>query len=69
MDDPFGNALMIEVKDLLSKNKILEERWSARTDTKAVLVVRDRRAVIGRDHGLGTGLRGGALMSLTAGGY
>ena len=42
---------MIEVENLLAKMKIFEQRGSARSDAKRVLVIRDGHALLGRQYG------------------
>ena len=39
MDDPFGDALVIEMRDLLAQNEIFEQRGAARVRAQRVLVV------------------------------
>ncbi len=48
VDDAFRDAFVIEVRDLLAENEVFEQRRSARICFQRVLVVRDRRALIGR---------------------
>ena len=52
MDDALGNALMVEVLDLLAQDEILEQRRAASAGLQRVLVVADGHAMIGRDAGL-----------------
>ena len=47
VDNPLGNALMVEVEDLFAQLKVLEQAWSARARLEAVLIVTDRNTVIG----------------------
>jgi hypothetical protein len=61
MDDPLGDALMIEVEDLLT-DEILKQSRTPRPGLQAVLVVRNRHAMIGRQHVSARCL----LMGLTA---
>ena len=46
MNDPLGNSLVIEVKDLLAKMKIFQHRRPAGADLQRVLVVGDRDALL-----------------------
>lgn len=46
MDDALGNALMVEMKDFLAKDEILEQRRAASACFQAVLVVGDAMAEI-----------------------
>jgi hypothetical protein len=50
VDDAFGDALMIEMKNFLAKNEILQQGWTARAAFEAILVVADRDAVVGSEH-------------------
>ena len=43
MDDALGNALMVEVGDLLAEDEVLQQARAARAALQRVLVVRDRR--------------------------
>ena len=47
MDDALGNALVVEVGDLLAEDEVLEQRRPARAGAQRVLVVGDRRALVG----------------------
>src|SRR5690606_28810696 len=47
MNDALGDALMVEVEDLLAEMEILEQRRAARALLEAVLVVGDRHAMLG----------------------
>ena len=47
MHDPLGNALVVEVEDLLAEMKVLDQRRSALADLQGVLVVGDRPALCG----------------------
>ena len=51
MNNSLGNALVIEVKDLLTKVEVLEQGRTARADSQRVLIVRDRHALVRRQHG------------------
>jgi hypothetical protein len=63
VDDALGDALMIEMEDLLAQNEILQQRRAARARLEAVLVVADRYAMIGRKDRSGIV---GALVRLAA---
>ena len=52
VDDPLGDALMVEMEDLLAQHEILEQRRPALARAQAVLVVGDRHAVVGGQHGI-----------------
>ena len=45
MDDALGNALVVEVEDLLAEMEVLDQRRAARADLQRVLVVGDRAAL------------------------
>jgi len=45
MHDAFGNALVVEVGDLLSQDEIFEQRGPAQAGLERVLVVADRDAI------------------------
>ncbi len=47
MHDALGNALMVEMGDLLAQDEILQQRRAARAALQRILVVGDRRALIG----------------------
>ena len=51
--DPFGNALVIEVSDLLAQDEVFEQRRPTQSGLERVLVVRDRNALIGRQRAVG----------------
>src|SRR5882672_12125133 len=46
MDDAFGNALVIKVADFLSKDKVFQQRRTARRSPQRILVVGDSHALI-----------------------
>jgi hypothetical protein len=55
VDDPFRNALMIEMKDFLAKMKVFQRGWTARPDSKGVLIVSDWYSLLsGKDWNLVT---------------
>ncbi|MGY4515198.1 hypothetical protein ACVWWW_000766 [Lysobacter sp. HA18] len=47
MHDAFGNALVVEVRDLLAQDEVLEQRGTAQAGLQRVLVVRNRHALVG----------------------
>ncbi len=51
VDDAFGNALVVEVENLLAEMKILKQRRSARTLAQSILIVGDRNALLRRKRG------------------
>src|SRR6185312_9244396 len=59
-----GNALMIEVGDLLAEDEILQQARAAHAALQRVLVVRDRDALVG---GQGVRRRTRRLMEFAAG--
>ena len=65
MDDALGNALMVEVEDLLAEVEVLQQRRAARALPQGVLVVGDRDALLGRQHRV---IAARDLMGLAAGG-
>ena len=48
MDDTFGDALMVEVENLFAQDEVFEERRAARARPQAVVIVRNRNAVVRR---------------------
>ena len=54
---PLGNALVIEVEDLLAEMEVFDQRRPALADLQRVLVVGDRTSLGGGEH-LGFTLRG-----------
>ena len=50
VDDALGDALVVEVRDLLAEDEVLEQRRTAEARLQRVLVVRDWDALIGREH-------------------
>ena len=63
MDDALGNALVVEVEDLLAEVEVFEQRRPARADAQRVLVVGDRDALLRGQHGH---VAAGDLMRLAA---
>ena len=53
MHDPLGDALVVEVGDLLAKDEVLEQRRAAQARLQRVLIVRDRDALVGREDAVG----------------
>ena len=51
VDDPLGDALVVEVEDLLPEVEVLEQRRAALAGLERVLVVGDRHALLGRQAG------------------
>ena len=51
VNDAFGDALMVEMKDLLAEMKIFDQGRPARPDLDGVLVVRNRAALRGGENG------------------
>ena len=49
MHDTLGNALMVEMRDLLAQDEIFEQRRAARAALQRILVVGDRRSLVGRE--------------------
>ena len=47
VDDALGNALVVEVRDLLAQDEVFEQRRTAQPGLERVLVVGDRHALIG----------------------
>ena len=50
VDDAFRDALMVEMKDLLPEDEVLEQRGPSRVRPQRILVVRQRHALIGGEH-------------------
>ena len=44
-----GNALVVEVRDLLAQDEVFEQRRAARAGFERIVVVRDRHALVGRE--------------------
>ena len=49
MDDPLGDALVVEVGDLFAKDEVFEEGRATEARLQRVLIVRDRNALVGRE--------------------
>ena len=63
VNDALGNALVVEMGDFLAENEVLEQRRPARAAREGILVVRDRRALVGGQRIVGGG---GGVMALAA---
>ena len=50
MDDALGDALVVEVEDLLAEVEVFQRRRPAIADPQRVLVVGDRDALLGGQH-------------------
>ena len=50
VNDPLGNPLVIEVRDLLAQDEIFEQRRSAQPCLQRALIVADGNALVGRQH-------------------
>jgi len=50
--DALGNALVIEVRDLLAQDEIFQQRRAAQSGFQGILVVRDRHALVGGEHAI-----------------
>ncbi len=48
VDDPFGNALMVEVEDLFAEVEVLQQRSDRAGRLERVLIVCDRDALLRR---------------------
>ena len=53
VDDPLGDALVIEVGDLLAEDEVLEQRRPAQAGLERDLVVGDRHALVGGEDAVG----------------
>ena len=63
MHHALGNALVVEVEDLLAEMEILKCRRATRADLQRILIVRNRPALRGGENG---GVAFGDLMQLAA---
>ena len=63
VDHPLGDPLVVEVEHLLAEVEVFQQRRAAGAGAERVLVVRDRDALLGGQHG-GAGL--GRLVRLAA---
>ena len=63
MHDPFRDALMVEVGDLLAEDEVLQQGRPARIPAQRILVVGDGNALCGGQH---AGLRGRLLAGFPA---
>ena len=64
MHDALGDALVIEVGDLLAEDEVFEQRRTARRGAQRILVVREGHALVGRERGVRTACQ---LLQLIAG--
>ena len=62
--DALGDALVVEVEDLLAEVEVLEQRRAALADPQRVLVVGDRHALLRRQPGAAAAVR--RLVELAA---
>ena len=60
MHDALGNALVIEMRDLLAQDEVFEQRGTAQAGLEGILVVRDRHALVRRERTI-TGIRTHAI--------
>ena len=51
MNDALGDSLVVEMEDLLAEMEVFEQRRPARPDLERILVVGDRPALRGGQHG------------------
>ena len=63
MHDALGDALVIEMRDLLAQDEVFEQRRPARAAFQRVLIVGDRHALVGGQQDAGAA---GGLMGLAA---
>ncbi len=64
VDDAFGDALMVKMKNLFAEMEILQKRWTPSASAKRVLIVEDGDAMTGRQDVV---FSSGALMQFAAG--
>jgi hypothetical protein len=65
MDDALGDALVVEMGDLLAQHQVFEQGRSAHAGAQRVLIVGDREALVGGKAAVDVGRR---LMGLAADG-
>jgi hypothetical protein len=53
MDNPLGDALVVEVSDLLAKDEVLEEGRATQARLQRVLIVPDGDALVGCERAVG----------------
>jgi hypothetical protein len=53
MDNPLGDALVVEMGDLLAKDEVFEQRGAAETGLQGALVVRDGDALVRGERAVG----------------
>ena len=66
MQDAFGNALMVEVEDLFSKNEVFQQRGTSRTKAETILVVGNARTMVGGEKARGLRVGTDLLMHFPA---
>jgi hypothetical protein len=66
MHDALGNPLVIEVRDLLAQDEVLQQRRPAQSGLERVLVVADGHALVGGQH-LATGVGARVVERASAG--
>ena len=64
MNHAFGDALVVEVEDLVAQHEVFKQRWPAPAGFQRILVVGDRRSLLRRQH---IDAAPGRLMGLPAG--
>jgi hypothetical protein len=64
VNDAVGNALVIEMRDLLAEYKLLQKRRAARTGPERVVIIGKRYALVRGERGVGAA---GDLVQLAAG--
>ena len=52
MDNTFGNAFMVEMKDFFAEMEIFKGGWAARADFERIVIVGDRAALGGGEIGM-----------------
>src|SRR6185503_12413073 len=53
VDDAFGNALVVEMRDLFAEDEVLKQRRTTKTGLERALIVADRHALIRRKRAVG----------------
>ena len=62
MHHALGNALVVEVGDLLAQDEVFQQRWPMRRGAQGVLVVGHGNALLGGQHRV---LAGGLLLQFS----
>ena len=62
VDDPLGDPLVVEVEELLAQMEVVQQRRTTGADLQTVLVIGDRRALLGGEN---RGVARGGLMGLS----